>query len=109
MYYTIDVARLTASGFRSVCTQLTQLTLTINELKSTLFLEKNISRQICTDIQFAEKYGTEFPCKTLEDFMKFEENLKSNAFRQDFVRRFFYKYLYYKLYTYFILIYKLYT
>lgn len=89
-----------ASGFRSVCTQLTQLTLTINKLKNTFSLEKNISRQVCTDIQFVEKYGMELPCKTLADFMQFEENLKSNAFRQDFVRRFFYKYLYciYKLY-----------
>lgn len=77
-----------ASGFRSICTQLTQLTLTINELKNTLSLEKNISRQICTDIQFAEKHGIEFPCKTLPDFMEFEENLKNNTFRQDFVRCF---------------------
>jgi len=31
----------------------------------------------------------EFPCKTLTDFMQFQENLKSDArFRQDFVRYF---------------------
>lgn len=98
MHYIIDLARLTASGFRSICTQLTQLTLTINELKN-LFLEKNVSRQIHNDVEFSEKYGTEFPCKTLEDFMELEKNLKNIEFRQDFVRRFFYKYLYciYKL------------
>jgi len=76
------------SGFRSIYTQLTQLSLTINELKNTILLEKNISRKICTDLQFTEKYGMEFPCKTLADFMQFEENLKNDAFRQDFVKYF---------------------
>lgn len=85
MYYIIDLARLISSGFRSICTQLTQLTLTINELKNILSLEKNNNLQICTDIQFVEKHGIEFPCKTLADFMQFEEKLKSNEFRQDFV------------------------
>jgi len=51
-------------------------------------LKKNISRTICTDLQFTEKYGMEFPCKMLANFMQFEENIKSDAFRQDFVRYF---------------------
>lgn len=80
-----------ASGFRSICTQLTQQSLTINELKNTLLLEKNVSRQICTDIQFTEKYDIEFPCKTLVDFIQFEEKLKTKETRQDFVRYFCYK------------------
>ncbi|XP_071653190.1 uncharacterized protein [Temnothorax longispinosus] len=83
-YTTNDLARLVTSGFRSVCSQLTQLTLNINELKNIVSLEKNTSRQICTDIQFSEKYNMEFPCKTLENFMQFEENLKNKEFRQDF-------------------------
>jgi len=87
-----NIPLMASYGFRSICTQLTQLSLTINELKNTILLEKNISRKICTDLQFTEKYGMEFPCKTLADFMQFEEKLKSDAkFQQDFVR-YFYKY-----------------
>lgn len=82
-----------SSGFRSVCTQLTQLTLAIKEL-NTVHSAKNTSHQICTDIEFAEKYSIEFPCKTLADFKKFEEKLNNSAFRQDFVRRFLNKYSY---------------
>lgn len=85
MHFIIDLSRLITSGFRSICTQLTQLILNINELKNILSLEKNNNPQICTDIQFIEKHGIEFPCKTPADFMQFEEKLKSKAFRQDFV------------------------
>lgn len=73
-------------GFRSICTQITQLTTTINEIKNLVSLEKNISRQICTDLQFAEKYNIEFPCKTLMNFMEFEKSLTDNEVRQGFVR-----------------------
>lgn len=61
-----------------------QLSISIDQLKNTLLFEKNVSRQICTDIQFTEKYDIEFPCKTLVDFMQFEEKLKSKEMRQDF-------------------------